>query len=176
MKIQRSLKVIMITLVLFALFFILSLATQAGTDINLCAEVKEDGKCSPIEFTVGLPKDDYESTLLGISKFIEDDFRFYLTESHGPFSKNKTPPIDYELEFFSAVSKSTIYGITKFVVISTVTKVKPFGIIVIKSDGEVEEIGISFGYSSYAVLEGQDGLYFIFKDRFSSVITSLRID
>jgi len=164
------------TISLLAIFFVLSLATQAGTDDDLCAEVKEYGKCSPIEFTVGLPKYDYESTLLGISKFIEDDFRFYLTESHGPFSKNKTPPIDYEVEFFSAVSKSKIYGVTKFIVISTVTKVKPFGIIVIKTDGAVDEIGLSYGYSSYAVLEGQDGLYFLFKDQFSSVVRSLRID
>ena len=159
-------KIIMRTIVLFAVFFVLSLDTQAGTDNDLCAEVKDSGNCSPIEFTAGLPRDDYESTLLSISKFIEDDFKFYLTESHGPFSKNKTPPIDYEVDFFSAVSKSNIYGVTKFIVISTVTKVKPFGIIVIKTNREVDEIGISFGYSSYAVLEGQDGFYFLFKDRF----------
>ena len=88
-----------------AFFVLLSLDTQAATDNDLCAEVKDSGNCSPIEFTAGLPRDDYESTLLSISKFIEDDFKFYLTESHGPFSKNKTPPIDYEVEFFSAVSR-----------------------------------------------------------------------
>jgi hypothetical protein len=159
-----------------AFFVFLSLGVQAETSDNLCVNFKNEGICTPIEFTAGLPRDDYESTLLSISKFIEDDFKFYLTESHGPFSKNKTPPIDYEVEFFSAVSKSNIYGVTKFIVISTVTKVKPFGIIVIKTNREVDEIGISFGYSSYAVLEGQDGFYFLFKDRFSSEITSLRID
>lgn len=155
--------------------FFLSLGTQAAATNELCLIAVEQELCTALKFEIGLPADYYSSTLLGVSKFIEEDFKFYLTESHGPFSKNKAPTIDYEVNFLSTIFDSEFYGLTKFIVISSTTRVKPFGIIVINSKGALQEIGVSYGYSSYAVLETKDGLYFLYKDRFSNAARSVKI-
>jgi hypothetical protein len=42
-------------------------------------------------------------------------------------------------------------------------------------DGEKSRIDISFGYSEYAVLEAGNDLFFIYKDRFSGAIQSMKI-
>ena len=62
-----------------------------------------------------------------------------------------------------------------FVVISSPTSVKPFGIIAVMSDGEQSRIDISFGLSDYAVLEADNDLFFLFGDRFSGVVHSTKI-
>lgn len=163
------------SLVPFSIIFFLSLGTQTGAAHELCSGASEREVCTTLSFEVGLPSEDYRSTILSISKLIEDDFKFYLTESHGPFSEGKAPPIDYEVSFLSAVFDSRSYGLTKFIVVLTTTRTKPFGIIVLNSNGALQEVGVSYGYSPYAVLESRHGLYFLYKDRFSSSVRSVKI-
>lgn len=166
---------VMRSLGLVSAVFFLSLGAQAEATNDLCSIAMEQELCTALKFEIGLPTDYYSSTLLSVSKIIEEDFKFYLTESHGPFSKNKAPPINYEVNFLSTLFDSKFYGIVKFIVISTPTRVKPFGIIVINSNGALQEIGVSYGYSPYAVLESKDGLYFLHKDRFSNSTRSVKI-
>jgi len=163
------------SLMSFSMVFLLGSGTLAWAENELCSSATEQEFCTILAFEVGLPSEGYSSTILSISKFIEDDFKLYLTDSHGPFSEGKTPTIDYEVNLLSASYVSEAYGLTKFVVLSTPTSLKPFGIIAIKSSGALQEIPVSYGYSPYAILERKNKMYLLYKDRFSESVMSVFI-
>lgn len=155
-------------------FVFLSLNAQAETSDNLCANFKEEGICTPIEFANGLPKDHYQSVLLAVAPYIENDFSFYLRYSHSPYRSGQLPALDYEVNFFSFVYKSDEHGLTKFVVFSSVTKLRPFGIIIIKDDGNLTELEVTFE-NYYAIQESGGEMSIIYKERFSNTVSSFRI-
>ena len=157
-----------------AFFVFLSLGVQAETSENLCVNLKKEGICTPIEFTAGLPKDHYQSVLLAVAPYIENDFSFYLRYSHGPYRSGQLPALDYEVNFFSSVYKSGEHGLTKFVVFSSVTKLRPFGIIIIKDDGSLTELGVTFE-NYYAILESGSEMFILYNERFSKTVSSFKI-
>jgi hypothetical protein len=157
-----------------AVFVFLSFGAQADTSNNLCDKLKEEGICTPIDFTAGLPKDHYQSVLLAVTPYIENDFSVYLRDTHGPYRSGKFPALDYEVEFFSSVYKSDEHGLTKFLVFSSVTKLRPFGIIIIKDDGNLTELGVTFE-NYHAVLESGSEMFIIYKERFSNTVSSFKI-
>ena len=157
-----------------AVFVFLSFGAQADTPNNLCDKLKEEGICTPIEFTAGLPKDHYQSVLLAVTPYIENDFSVYLRDSHGPYRSGQLPAFDYEVNFFSSVYKSDEHGVTKFVVVSSVTKLRPFGIIIIKDDGSLNELEVTFE-NNYAILESGSEMFIIYKERFSNTFSAFKI-
>jgi hypothetical protein len=148
---------------------------QADVTNALCPASEEAQRCTSINFERGLPAEYYQETLRSVSNLVVEDFIFYLTESHAPFNYGKHPSIDYSVDFYSALLDTNNHGTIVFVVISSPTTAKPFGIIVVLSDGEKSTIDISFGYSDYAVLEAGNDLIFLYKDRFSGAVQSTKI-
>lgn len=158
-----------------ALWLVMAQTTQADTTDRLCPNLIEEQRCTSIYFEQGLPQEYYQAILRSVSNQVVEDFIFYVTESHGPFNFGKSPSIDYSADFFSAALDTNKHGTIVFVVISSPTSARPFGITAIMRDGEQSRINISFGYSDYAVLEAGDDLFFIYKDRFSGAIQSTKI-
>lgn len=134
---------------------------------SLCEFAEKREKCAPLEFKLGLPPDDLVNTLERIEKFLIDDFRFYVLESHGPFSDSLNPTIDYEVNFLSAVHDSSAFGTTKFIIILSKTTVSPFGIIALKSDGSALFIEVSPDRYEYSILDHADGLILLYRELIS---------
>jgi len=149
--------------------------TQADVTDELCPASEGTQRCTSLYFERGLPEEYYQETLQSVANLVVEDFIFYLTESHGPYNYGKSPSIDYSADFYSATLETNNHGTIVFIVISSPTSVKPFGIIVIMSDGEQSRIDISFGYSDYAVQEADNDLFFLYRDRFSGVVHSTKI-
>jgi hypothetical protein len=148
---------------------------QADVTNALCPASEEAQRCTSINFERGLPAEYYQETLRSVSNLVVEDFIFYLTESHAPFNYGQHPSIDYSVDFYSAILETNSHGTIVFVVMSSPTTVRPFGIIAIMSDGYQSRIDISFGYSDYAVLEAGDDLFFLYRDRFSGAAHSNEI-
>lgn len=157
------------------LWSVMAHTTQADVPDELCPNLIEVQRCTSIYFEQGLPQEYYHETLRSVSNLVVEDFVFYLTESHGPFNFGKSPSIDYIVDFYSAALETNNHGTIVFVVISSPTSVKPVGIIAIMSDGKQSRIDISFGFSDYAVLEADNDLFFLYRDRFSGVVHSTKI-
>lgn len=149
--------------------------TQADVTTKLCPAPVEAQRCSLLNFEHGLPEEYYQETLQSVANLVVEDFVFYLTDSHGPFNYGQSPSIDYSADFYSATLDTNNLGTIVFVVISSPTSVKPFGIIAVMSGGEQSRIDISFGYSDYAVLEADNDLFFLYRDRLSDVVHSTKI-
>lgn len=148
---------------------------QAGTTNDLCPAPTAAQRCTSINFERGLPEENYQETLQAVAGLVVEDFAFYLTDSHAPFNYGKHPSIDYSAYFYSASLETNSHGTIVFVVLSSPTSIKPFGIIALMGDGEMSRIDISFGYSEYAVLEEGRDLFLIYKDRFSGAVRSAQI-
>lgn len=142
---------------------------------ELCLNSVEMQSCTSIYFESGLPDEYYQETLRSVANLVIEDFIFHLTQSRGPFSDGKSPTIDYSVSFFSSSLETKNHGNVVFVVISSPTSIKPFGINAVMSDGSISRIDISFGYSEYALLEEKSNLFFLYKDRFSGVVQSTKI-
>ncbi len=127
--------------------------TQADTMNELCPSPPKAQRCTSVNFESGLPNEYYQETLRSVANLVIEDFIFYLTQSHGPFSDGKSPTIDYSVSFFSSSLETKNHGNVVFVVVSSPTSIKPFGINAVMSDGSISRIDISFGYSEYALLE-----------------------
>lgn len=159
------------------LLFWLAITHTAQADVTneLCSASEGAQRCTSINFERGLPEQYYQETLQSVANLVVEDFIFYLTESHGPYNYGKSPSIDYSADFYSAILETNNHGTIVFIVISSPTSVKPFGIIVVMSDGEKSRIDISYGYSDYAVQEAGNDLFFIYKDRFSGAVQLMKI-
>lgn len=159
------------------LLFWLALTHTAQADVTneLCSASEGAQRCTSINFERGLPEEYYQETLGSIANLVVEDFIFYLTESHAPFNYGKNPSISYSADFYSALIHTGRHGTIVFVVMSSLTSAKPFGIIAVMSDGQQSRIDISFGYSDYAVLEAGDDLFFLYRDRFSGAVHSSEI-
>ena len=150
--------------------------TTAEEDVEICSFAEVEEACTSLIFASGLPEHHYLETLAAIGDEIIRDFQVYLFETHGPYRELSDPSIDYELSFFSASYNSSSNSIYDFVVLSSRTQVKPFGILVLRDGKVLSEIGVSFGYSDYAVIETSQSFYFLLRDRFSQNIVRAEIE
>lgn len=149
--------------------------TQADTINELCPTSLEMRNCVSLNFESGLPNEYYQETLRSVANLVIEDFIFYLTQSRGPFGDGKSPTIEYSVSFFSSSVETNNHGNVVFVVVSSPTSIKPFGINAVMSDGSISRIDISFGYSEYVLLEENNELFFLYKDRFSGAVQSTKI-
>lgn len=147
-----------------------SLIAEAQADIELCSNAKHDQICAPLNFQEGLGSTNYQDTLLAISPLIEEDFKFHLNDSHGPFSAGKTPTVDYELNFSSAAYDSNIHGNFNFIVLHSATKIKSFGIIVLRNGRVSTQVPITVDDDEYALVESNESIYFVYTERFTKKI------
>ncbi len=160
-----------------AAVIILTVTTATAEESNdICSYAEQEESCTVLHFDSGLPEIRYKETLEAIADEVESDFSTYLRETHGPFRQGVTPTIDYKLNLFSAEHSSRTHGFHDFVVLSSSTKTKPFGIVVIKSGVIIREINASFGSSEYAITETRDYIYFLFKDRFTSETVKIKLN
>ena len=156
--------------------FLAVTATTAEEISDVCSFVEKEETCTELNFGPSLPKNSYSQTLAAIADEVKSDFETYLRDTHGPYGELANPSIDYELNFFSASYNSSFHGLYDFVVLSSKTQIKPFGIMVLRDGKVFSKLEVSFGFSDYAVVETSLGIYFLGRDRFSMDVFRVKIN